>query len=112
MDPAAIPADPLGFIKERVKAKRVFWTYHVNMRLWQRRISSDAVLAAAPSYEILEEYPTDKYLPSYLVRAKYGNMVFHVLFAVDVAGDNVRVVTVYVPEPGGWDQDLRIRRPP
>jgi hypothetical protein len=39
-------------------------------------------------------------------------MVFHVLFAADVAGDSVRVVTVYVPGPGGWDQDLRIRRQP
>jgi hypothetical protein len=112
VDPAAIPADPLGFIKECVEAKRVFWTYHVNLRMWQRRIPSGAVLAAWSSYEVVEEYPADKHLPSYLVRAKYGNMVFHVLFATDVAGDNVRIVTVYVPDPGKWDHDLRIRRQP
>lgn len=82
------------------------------MRLWQRRIASDAVLAAAPSYEVIEEYPRDKYLPSYLVRARHENMVFHILFAVDVAGDNVRIVTIYIPDPGKWDQDLRIRRQP
>jgi len=95
-----------------VAAKRVLWTYHVNMRLWQRGIASDAVLAAASSYEIIEEYPRDKYLPSYLVRATHANMVFHVLFAVDAAGDNVRVVTMYVPDPDRWDRDLRMRRQP
>ena len=82
------------------------------MRIWQRRISSDAVLASAGSFEIIEEYPSDKYLPSYLVRARHGKLVFHVLFAADVAGDNVRVVTVYIPDPARWEQGFRVRRGP
>jgi len=27
-----------------------------------------------------------------------------------VAGDNVRIVTLYIPDAGKWDQDLRMRR--
>ena len=45
-----------------------------------------------------ESYPADKYLPSFLVLAKTVTDAFHVLFALDQAGDNVRVVTAYRPD--------------
>jgi hypothetical protein len=53
----------------------------------------------------------DKYLPSYLILARHGSDVFHVLFAADVEGDNVRAVTSYRPDPGEWQADLKARRP-
>ena len=34
---------------------------------------------------------------------------FHVLFAADVMGDNVRVVTAYRPNADEWQSDLRTR---
>jgi hypothetical protein len=46
-------------------------------------------------------------LPSYLVIAADS---FHILFAVDVAEDNLRVVTAYRPDPGEWEKDLKTRR--
>jgi hypothetical protein len=70
------------------------------------------VLAVVESYEIGEEYPDDKYLPSYLVLARATGDAFHVLFAADVAGDNVRVVTAYRPSAADWEADLRTRRAP
>jgi len=33
------------------------------------------------------------------------------LFAVDVQGDNVRVVTSYRPDRGEWQEDMKTRRP-
>jgi hypothetical protein len=59
------------------------------------------------SYEIVEAYPEDKYLPSYLI---LGSNEFHVLFAVDWKGDNVRVGTAYRPDPTEWSPDLKTRR--
>jgi hypothetical protein len=56
---------------------------------------------------MVESYPEDKYLPSYLVLA--GSR-FHILFATDVEGDNVRVVTIYVPDSDEWNSDLKTRR--
>jgi hypothetical protein len=56
------------------------------------------------SYEIVESYPEDKYLPSYLLLAASK---FHVQFAADVEGDNVRVVTTYLPNPDEWESDLK-----
>ena len=101
------PADPIAFIQECVRRRAVFWTYHVNMRLDRRQISRDEILAAVDSYQLVEEYPDDKYLPSYLVKAA---SVFHVLFATDVADHNVRVVTAYRPDPEEWFPDLIRRR--
>jgi hypothetical protein len=105
-----LPDDALAFIRGCVEGRRIYWTYHVNMRLAGRHISRDEVLGAAASYEIIEVYPTDKYLPSYLVRATAANGPFHVLFAADVVGENVRIVTAYRPDPVEWDAELRVRK--
>ena len=59
----------------------------------------------------MEAYPDDKYLPSYLVLGRAGADTLHVLVAVDVEGDNVRVVTAYRPDAGEWLDDLKTRRP-
>jgi hypothetical protein len=62
------------------------------------------------SYTVVEAYPDDKYLPSYLLLATPAGEGFHVLFAVDVEGDNVRVITSHHPSPEEWEPDLRTRR--
>ena len=80
------------------------------MRLGQRFISRNAILGA--HYEIVETYPDDKYLPSYLLLGKQGDASFHVLFAADVEGRNVRVVTAYHPSPEEWEDDMKTRRTP
>lgn len=106
-----LPSDPLRFIQGCVRSRRILWTYHVNMRLEARFISRDAILESIGECELIESYPDDKYLPSYLIAAKDGRGVFHVLFAADVEADNVRVVTAYRPNPEEWDDDLKVRRP-
>lgn len=107
-----LPPDPLAFIRECVLEGRVLWTYHVTMRMERRSIPRDAVVGASASYEIIEAYPEDKYLPSYLIRAENAAGVFHVLFAADVPGANVRVVTAYKPDPIEWDSDFKRRKKP
>jgi len=88
------------------------WTYHVHLRLKGRLVPRQTILDAVESYEIVESYPDDKYLPSYLVLARRAGDAIHVLFATDVEGDNVRVVTVYRPSPDEWEDDLKTRRTP
>lgn len=105
-----VPDDPLTFIQRCVWSRRILWTYHVNMRLQGRYITRREILDAVESYEIIEAYPEDKYLPSYLVLAKHSGSAFHVLFATDVEDDNVRIVTAYHPDPQEWEGDLRTRR--
>lgn len=105
-----LPDEPLVFIQTCVRKRQILWTYHVNMRLQGRHIIREAVLAAADTYELVESYPQDKYLPSYLVLAHHGSEAFHVLFAADVAEENVRVVTAYRPGVDEWEDDGKTRR--
>jgi len=99
----------LEFIKDCIKSGYVFWTYHVNMRLKGRFIPREKVLSSVDTFEIIESYPVDKYFPSYLIRFENENQVFHVVFAVDKKGDNVRIITVYKPSSDEWDNEFRRR---
>jgi hypothetical protein len=107
-----LPEDPLAFIQRCVQRRQLYWTYHINMRLPGRFISRQAILDAVDTYEIIESYPEDKYLPSYLVYATGEHEVFHVLFAVDVPAEQVRVITAYRPDPEAWESDQKTRRRP
>jgi hypothetical protein len=102
--------DILEFIKSCIQRRRIFWTYHVNMRLKERYISRDAILESIETYEIIERYPDDKYLPSFLVLARHENVPFHIHIAVDKENDNVRIVTTYKPSTDEWEEGFRKRR--
>lgn len=105
-----LPSDPVGFIRECVSRRRIRWTYHVTMRLRKRGVTRKMIVDAVDHYELIEANPEDKYQPSYLILARYQDVRFHVLFAVDVLNEVVHVVTAYVPDPGKWSADLRTRR--
>jgi hypothetical protein len=105
-----IPENPLAFIQRCIRERKIHWTFHVNMRLKGRFISRQKILESVSTFEIIEEYPEDKYLPSYLIYLQHQGTVFHVLFAVDLAGDNIRIVTAYYPNIEEWEEDLKTRR--
>jgi hypothetical protein len=105
-----VPDNPLAFIQQCVRERKIIWTFHVNMRLKGRFISRERILESISTFEIVEEYPEDKYLPSYLIYSQSQGSIFHVLFAVDVPGDNVRVITTYYPDIEEWEEDFKTRR--
>ena len=80
------------------------------MRLQQRGLNAETLRNAASSLEIVEAYPHDKYLPSFLLRGETRGAVFHAQVATDVEGDNIRVVTMYTPDTDEWDEGFRKRR--
>lgn len=82
------------------------------MRLQQRHLRAEMLVAAAPSFEIIESYVDDKYLPSFLVRCEAEGVVFHAQIATDVTNVNVRIVTMYVPEAQKWHATFRSRKEP
>lgn len=106
-----LPEDPLGFIKQCIRQRKIRWTYHVNMRLRDRYVPREAILESLEGFQIIESYPEDKYLPSYLVYSEHRGLIFHVLIAADVPDDNVRIVTAYRPDPRKWEEDFKTRRP-
>ena len=105
-----LPDDPAAIIQACVRGRRILWKYHVNLRLQGRFVARRTILDAVDSYEIVEWYPEDKYLPSCLVLALQVGNPMHVLFAMDLSRDNVRVVTVYQPSLNHWEEDWKTRR--
>ena len=104
--------DILEFIKSCVRRRRILWTYHVNMRLKGRFIAREAILFSVDTCEIIEEYPKDKYLPSYLVYAEHEGQIIHIQIAVDTKGDTITIVTTYKPTLDKWEKDFKTRRKP
>jgi len=90
--------------------RKIYWTYHVNMRLKGRFISREAILDSLDTYEIIESYPRDKYMPSYLVYAVPHDEVIHIQIAADAKDDTVRIVTAYKPTLDKWEEGFKIRR--
>ncbi len=101
--------DILNFIKNCVTQRKILWTYHVNMRLKERFISREDIISSVNSYEIIEEYPDDRYLPGYLVYAQKNTTIVHILFGVDLKNDFVVIITTYKPTTEKWDKELKKR---
>ncbi|MBI3581911.1 MAG: DUF4258 domain-containing protein [Nitrospinae bacterium] len=105
-----LPKNPIEFVKRCISEGKVLWTYHVNMRMRNRHIPRHAIISSMASYEIIEAYPDDKYLPSYLVYARHEKAVIHILFGVDVYNENVRIITAYHPSTEQWSGGLKRRK--
>lgn len=103
--------DILEFIKSCIRRGKINWTYHVNMRLKGRFISREVILSSVDTYETIEEYPKDKYLPSYLIYAQHKDQTIHIQIAVNMENDNVVIVTAYEPTLDKWKEDFKTRRP-
>ena len=80
------------------------------MRMKTRFISREMILDSVEKYELIESYPEDKYLPSYLIYSCHDDRVFHAVFAVDQDGMNIRIVSAYRPDPTHWESDLKRRK--
>lgn len=102
--------DILEFIKSCIRRRKIYWTYHVNMRLKKRFIPRKAILASVDSYEIIEEYPEDKHLPSYLIYAEYEEQIIHIQIATDFENDHITIVTAYKPTLDKWEKNFKTRR--
>ena len=110
MDGESANEGVLEFVKACFRERKIIWTYHVNMRLGHRRVTRGDIVASTESMEIIEAYPRDRFLPCYLLLAEREGKAIHVVVAVDVPDDNVRIVTAYEPDPHEWDSSFKIRR--
>ncbi|GAB4540254.1 MAG: DUF4258 domain-containing protein [Anaerolineales bacterium] len=95
-------------IQKEVRADNVFFSEHAVRRMAKRDISDDEVVNALLSGEIIEEYPDDKYSPSFLVLGETkGKRPLHVVCSLP---PRVRIITVYQPEPNEWMDNRRRKK--
>jgi hypothetical protein len=101
----------LKLIREAAEKEKIAFKKHSVLRMYERGIRADEVKEVLTSGEIIESYPEDKPLPSYLLlgyTSKIRNV--HVVVAVDKNEPMLWIITVYLPTTGEWDEEFRKRK--
>ncbi len=96
-------------LRAKIEAGRFELSRHAVDQGIRRRISVQEVREAIANGEIIEEYPEDKYWPSYLI---YGRTAAGRALHVQCSHPSrtlVKIVTLYEPDPARWI-DFRERR--
>ena len=83
-------------------------TQHSRKRLAEREIRIEDILHLINNGEIIEDYPDDKPFPSCLVLGKVDDKAIHVVVSTD--GDNIYIVTAYIPSENKWMPDMKTRK--
>lgn len=81
---------------------------HATQRMFERGITRADVQAALSAGQVIEDYPTDYPLPSFLWRGYSGSRPLHIVYARSPQGDRV-IITVYEPDPALWSEDFTRR---
>ncbi len=97
-------------LRRKIEADEFELSKHAVDQSIRRRISAQEVRGAIANGEIIEEYPEDKYWPSYLI---YGRTAKGRPLHVQCSHPSrplVKLVTLYEPDPARWI-DYKERRP-
>ena len=97
-------------IRQKLETDRFDFSKHAVDQSIRRRIGVQEMLEAIANGEIIEEYPNDKYWPSYLIYGKTAEgRPLHVQCS-HPSRPLVKIVTLYEPDPARWT-DFRERSP-
>jgi hypothetical protein len=93
-------------IKSAFREERVYYTRHAKTEMENEefgRVNDAEVGQTIENGRIIEEYPTDKPYPSYLVFGRTSKKrPIHAVCAWNQKEELVIVVTVYEPDPARW----------
>ncbi len=83
---------------------------HAVLRIFERKIGVRDVEAVLRSGDVVEDYATEKPLPSRLMLGFVDDKPIHVVVAYDAKSKTCHVVTVYPPNPALWEADFKSRK--
>ena len=96
-------------IRAKIAAGEYRLTAHATTRLVQRNLPESWLLEAAPTFEVVEDYPDDKYSPSCLLLGfQKAGVPLHVQVS-RARTPRVIIITVYIPSPDEWIDHRRRR---
>ena len=90
------------------KAQNYLITMHGQIRLRERHITIDDLIAAIDTGIIIEQYEQDYPLPSCLIMGKIDNRVIHMV--VSKEDDTIYLITAYEPDKDKWSDDFKQRK--
>ncbi len=84
------------------------WTLHALKRMRERKIKSDEVIACIMSGKIIEQYPSDRPLPSCLISGKSASRYIHTVTSSDTK--EIYIITTYEPNQFEWENGFEERK--
>jgi hypothetical protein len=82
---------------------------HALRRVVERNIGTAEIQEAGAHFELIEDYPDDKYSPSMLLLGfTDAGRPLHLHVTLSMTG-KTKIITLYEPDPREWD-DFRRRR--
>jgi hypothetical protein len=97
-------------IADLIESGEILISHHARVRMFERNVSTDDLIAVISSGEIIETYPDDEPCPSVLIMGLIEAIVYHTVIAV--CTDHIRVITVYIPEENKWIEYRKRRTEP
>ena len=92
----------LAQVQAQFLAGEVDYSNHAVTRAGERNISDAEIREAGAEVQQVEEYPEDKYGPSWLVLGFTGSgRPLHMQVSI-VDSPLIRIITVYEPDPDEW----------
>jgi hypothetical protein len=102
------PDAELQLVQQEVRNRRQRFTRHAIERMSQRGISDSEIEEATRSGQVIEQYPHDKYGPSFLLCGHtLTKRILHVQWGLTLP---IKVITVYEPDPAEWEENFTVRK--
>ncbi|HEY9152057.1 MAG TPA: DUF4258 domain-containing protein [Anaerolineales bacterium] len=92
------------------QARHYIYRVHAVQRMFERKISEKKVRAALEAGDMIEDYSAEMPEPSKLILGFQGKRPFHVVASENAGGNEITVITVYVPDADKWKKDFRSRK--
>jgi hypothetical protein len=89
---------------------KILFRIHAVQRMFERNVSAKKISQALQSGETIEDYSAEMPEPSRLVLGYQSKRPFHVVTSENPNTNETTIITVYIPNPGKWNKDLKSRR--
>ncbi len=99
----------INLLRAMNRPEQIALTEHARVRLNERGISVNDIIKCISDGEIIEQYETDKPLPSCLVLGlSVNNKYIHVVVSHD--SDYIYLITAYYPAAERWESNFKTRK--
>ncbi len=99
----------LDEIRQRLANGQYRLSDHALTRLVERNIAAETIRQAGAQAELIEDYPADKYSPSCLLLGFASDGTPLHLHVSRAENPEVKIITLYIPDPSIWT-DYRTRK--
>jgi len=94
---------------KKLDCKLKIFSRHAIQKMFQRNVSKSEIDNVISKGQIIEEYPKDSPLPSFLLLGFNDNRPLHIVIAFNKSDYICIIVTVYEPDPNLWKDNFTRR---